>query len=83
MSLKIIPFEPQYAPKFRDLNLAWLNAYFYVEPKDAQLLVNSESNIIDEGGYIFLGECNGKIVGCFSFSYRKNGIENLFMPSLY
>lgn len=66
MSLKIIPFKPEYSNSFRDLNLAWLERYFYVEPKDHLLLENCEEHIIDKGGFIFLAQYNEVIVGCFS-----------------
>lgn len=67
MHLKIIPFRPCLSNYFRDLNLSWLEHYFYVEPKDTELLENCEHSIIDKGGYIFFAEVNSKIVGCFSF----------------
>ncbi|WP_299536591.1 GNAT family N-acetyltransferase [Ulvibacterium sp.] len=67
MSIKILPFEPKYAVHFRDLNLAWLKKYFQVEAKDVVLLENCQESILDVGGFIFLAEHNGKIVGCFSF----------------
>ncbi|MGB7394424.1 MAG: GNAT family N-acetyltransferase, partial [Pricia sp.] len=59
MSLNIIPFEPKYAAAFRNLNVAWLDRYFYVEEEDKRLLENSQKSIIDEGGCIFLAELNG------------------------
>jgi len=67
MSLEIIPFEPRYSSVFRDLNVTWLETYFYVEPKDAELLENCQASIIDEGGYIFLAKIEESIVGCFAF----------------
>ncbi|MGB5609876.1 GNAT family N-acetyltransferase [Eudoraea sp.] len=66
MSLKIIPYRPGLAKYFRDLNLSWLENYFYAEPKDAELLENCQSSIIDKGGYIFFAEMKSEIVGCFS-----------------
>jgi hypothetical protein len=62
MSLKIIPYRPGLAKYFRDLNLSWLENYFYIEPKDAELLENCESSIIDKGGYIFFDEMKTQIV---------------------
>ena len=67
MSLQIIPFNTKYIRYFRDLNLAWLEKYFYVEPKDKELLENCKKSIIDRGGHIFFSEYEGQIVGCFSF----------------
>ena len=66
MSLKIIPFESRFASHFKNLNIAWLEKYFYVEPKDVALLDHCESTILQKGGYIFFAEHGTKIVGCFS-----------------
>lgn len=66
MSVRIVPFEPQYASCFKDLNLAWLKKYFHVEAKDLWLLENCQESILDIGGFIFLAEHRGEIVGCFS-----------------
>lgn len=66
MSLHIIPYNPKYISHFRDLNIAWLEKYFHVEPKDKELLENCEKSIINKGGYIFFAEYKNEIVGCFS-----------------
>lgn len=67
MSIRIVPFEPKYASNFKDLNIAWLKKHFHVEAKDAILLEKCKESIIDIGGFIFLAEHEGEIVGCFSF----------------
>ncbi|MEJ1222073.1 GNAT family N-acetyltransferase [Sediminicola sp. 1XM1-17] len=77
MSLKIIPFEPKYAVSFKELNMAWLEKYFYVEPHDAELLENCEQTIVDKGGYIFFAQYDGSIVGCFSLIKLEDGIYEL------
>lgn len=66
MSVRIIPFQPHLAVAFKDLNIAWLTEYFYVEPKDSELLDNCKEVIIDKGGVIFFAELQGTIIGCFS-----------------
>lgn len=76
MSLQIVPFQPHHANTFRNLNLAWLERYFYVEDKDKMLLENCKESIIDEGGYIFMAEYQDAIVGCFSLiPYARNTYE--------
>ena len=76
MSLKIIPFEPKHAVHFKDLNVAWLEKYFYVEPKDEVLLSDCENSILGIGGYIFMAAYQDDIVGCFSLiPYRENHYE--------
>jgi len=76
MSLKIIPFEPKHAAIFKDLNIAWLEKYFYVEPKDEVLLSDCENSILGIGGYIFMAKYKNDIVGCFSLiPYKENHFE--------
>ena len=77
MSVNIIPFEPRYSSTFRDLNIAWLKKYFYVEPKDKILLKNCKEAIIDLGGYIFFACYDDKIVGCFSFMKLQDSCYEL------
>lgn len=76
MSLKIIPFEPKHAVHFKDLNVTWLEKYFYVEPKDEVLLSDCENSILGIGGYIFMAAYEDDIVGCFSLiPYKENHFE--------
>lgn len=77
MSLRIIPFKPELSIYFRDLNLSWLEKYFYVEPKDAELLENCQSSIIDKGGYIFFAEMDMEIVGCYSMIRLQDSVYEL------
>ena len=72
--MQITPFRPGLAKNFRDLNLSWLEKYFYVEPKDTELLENCESSIINKGGYIFFAEIDSEIVGCYSMIKLKDSI---------
>ncbi|MFD0861736.1 GNAT family N-acetyltransferase [Sungkyunkwania multivorans] len=62
----IIPFEPKYAADFRDLNVAWLEKYFVVEPHDVVLLEQCEETIVKKGGYIFFAKIGQAIAGCYS-----------------
>ena len=54
------------ATYFRDLNLEWLEHYFYVEPHDLDLLESCEELIIDQGGCIFFYKNEEKILGTFT-----------------
>lgn len=63
---QIIPFSPALSDHFRDLNLDWLEQYFYVEPHDHELLDHCEEVIINKGGYIFFYEQDGSISGTFA-----------------
>lgn len=53
-NIVIVSYEPQYVSSFKDLNVAWLEKYFVVEPYDAEVLSNLEKYILNKGGDIFL-----------------------------
>lgn len=63
---RIIPYRPELAAYFRDLNLEWLEHFFYVEAHDRELLESCQKEIIDKGGYIFFYENKGEILGTFA-----------------
>jgi ribosomal protein S18 acetylase RimI-like enzyme len=63
MKIDIISFENQYATYFYDLNIEWLQTYFYVEPYDKEVLSNPEKYIINKGGHIFFAKLDNQIVG--------------------
>lgn len=73
--LEIINFHPDYGPIFKELNIEWLEKYFYVEPYDKKILGNPESYIIKKGGYIFFAKINSKIVGTVALIYHKECYE--------
>ena len=75
--VSIIPYQPEYKEKFKDLNVAWLERFFYVEDKDKALLDDCENMIINNNGLIFFARFNNEIVGCFSFLKVENNIYEL------
>lgn len=74
---EIIPFKPELATYFRDLNLDWLQQYFYVEPHDRDLLDNCEEVIINKGGYIFFYQEGPLISGTFALIKINDGTYEL------
>ena len=75
MEVKIIPYTDKYASFFRDLNLAWLEKYFYVEDHDKEVLENAKDYIIDKGGYIFFALVNNEVAGTVALINEKEGFE--------
>lgn len=71
----IIEYDIQYSKVFHDLNIEWLEAYFYVESHDKEVLENPQSYIIDNGGYIFFAKFNGEIVGTVALINEKECYE--------
>jgi len=74
-SMEIIAFEPQYLGDFKKLNIQWLEAFFWVEPHDEEVLGKPEKYIIKPGGHIFLVRDNTEIIGCVALMKIK---ENIF-----
>ncbi len=74
-NLEIIAFQPKYAKAFYDLNVEWLEKYFYVEPYDKKVLSNPQEYIIDKGGYIFFAKYNNEVAGVVAFINQKTFFE--------
>ncbi len=64
--VKIINYTPETKIYIKNLNVEWLEKYFYVEPIDFQVLDNPQTEIIDKGGMIFYAAYNDQIVGTTS-----------------
>ena len=73
----IIEFRDELACHFKNLNIAWLEKYFYVEPIDEEMLSNPKEYIIDKGGYIFFAEVNNEIAGTFALIKVQEGVYEL------
>ena len=73
--MNIISFEPQYAKDFKQLNIAWLEKYFWVEPHDEEVLGKPEKYIIQPGGQIFLVKEGNDIIGTVALMKIE---ENIF-----
>ncbi|QYO65322.1 GNAT family N-acetyltransferase [Leptolyngbya sp. 7M] len=61
--LKIVSFDPTYAADFAQLNYAWIEKYFEIEPHDREVLDNPQQVIIDTGGEVFFALISGQAVG--------------------
>jgi GNAT superfamily N-acetyltransferase len=51
--VQIVPFRPELAPAFAELNRAWIERLFAIEPADLKVLNDPQTAIIDTGGQIF------------------------------
>ncbi|MEQ6123896.1 bifunctional helix-turn-helix transcriptional regulator/GNAT family N-acetyltransferase [Pseudotenacibaculum sp. MALMAid0570] len=73
--VEIIDFDSSYSNEFCDLNIEWLEAYFYVEPYDKEVLENPKTYIIDNDGHIFFAKFNDEIVGTVALINNKECYE--------
>lgn len=74
-AISIIPFREEFATHFRDLNIAWLEKYFFVEDHDKEVLGNAKKYIIDKDGHIFFALYNNKVVGTVALMNENEGYE--------
>jgi ribosomal protein S18 acetylase RimI-like enzyme len=73
--IEIIPFEEKYAADFYNLNVEWLEKYFYVESYDKKVLSNPKKYVIEPGGFIFLAKYHDKIVGVVALINQNTFFE--------
>jgi GNAT superfamily N-acetyltransferase len=59
----IVPFRPELAPAFQQLNLDWIERLFAVEEADRKVLGDPERAIIAPGGQIFFALREGVPIG--------------------
>ena len=72
-TVKIINYSDDLRQYFKDLNVAWLEKYFYVEPIDEVMLSDPKAYIIDNGGHIFFATIDGHIAGTFALIKQNDG----------
>ena len=75
MHSTIISFKEEYAQAFHDLNIEWLETYFFVEEHDTEVLENAKKYIIDNGGYIFFALIDCKVAGTVALMNEPEGFE--------
>lgn len=77
MKIEIISYKPEYANDFKELNLAWLKKYFWVEPHDEEVLGKPQKYILDPGGNIFFIKDGDKIIGTVALMKMDDGVFEL------
>ncbi len=77
MELKIIPYRSEHHAIFKQLNLEWLDYYHLTESHDLMILDNPEEEVIGKGGFIWMAEADGKIVGSAGLMKEEEGVYEL------
>lgn len=75
--LNITNYKEAYASAFQDLNIEWLESYFYVEDYDREVLSRPRKHIIDAGGHIFFAIENDLVLGTVALLKRDHGAFEL------
>lgn len=74
MRIAIIPYRDDLQPWFEQLNLAWIEKHFVVEPLDFEVLRFPEKNILQKGGAILMATYDGEIAGTVALRPLGDGI---------
>ena len=74
-NIVIEKFSARYKSDFKNLNFEWLNSFFEVEPIDRKILSNPEKEIIENGGVVFFGLIDNKVLGCCALIKSDNAFE--------
>jgi N-acetylglutamate synthase-like GNAT family acetyltransferase len=75
--MKIVPFHTKYASEFYNLNIEWLETYFYVEDYDKEVLSKPEKYIIQPGGHIFFVIEDDLVLGTVALMKAEDGVFEL------
>jgi ribosomal protein S18 acetylase RimI-like enzyme len=75
--IEIIPFSSNLAANFADLNKAWVQKYFVLEPLDEKMLADPEKYYINEGGFIYFALFNGEVAGTIALLKVTDSIFEL------
>ncbi len=70
----IVLFQDAHASAFRDLNLEWIEEFFFVEDLDRKHLDYPRASFIDTGGAILIAKLNGAVVGCCGLLKHEGGV---------
>jgi ribosomal protein S18 acetylase RimI-like enzyme len=76
-TLSLLPYQPQYQPHFEQLNKAWIEAYFTLEPIDQWVLEHPREAILDAGGQIYFARYQDKIIGTAALKWNEPGVMEL------
>ncbi|MEI9910911.1 MAG: GNAT family N-acetyltransferase [Bacteroidota bacterium] len=74
MSTIIIQYQPEHHASFKQLNLEWLDHYNLTESHDLMILDDPEGTILNKGGYIWMAEADGRLVGSAGLMKEHEGV---------
>ena len=75
--IEITGYNPAYSQAFHDLNIAWLEKYFTVEPAHRQMLENPETELVNGGGEVFFAVQSDQVLGTVGVRSDGGGLYEL------
>ena len=77
MEITIIQYQPEHHASFKQLNLEWLDHYNLTESHDLMILDDPQGTILNNGGYIWMAEADGRLVGSAGLMKEHEGVYEL------
>jgi putative acetyltransferase len=77
VEIKIIPYRNEYHAVFKQLNLEWLDHYNLTESHDLMVLDDPKGTILDRGGFIWMAEADGQLVGSAALMKESENVYEL------
>lgn len=85
-SITILDYQPNLAPYFKSINIAWIQQYFKVEAHDLKQLESPEESILKPGGAILFAQYGDHIAGTCAliktgeqeYELAKMGVDEQF-----
>jgi ribosomal protein S18 acetylase RimI-like enzyme len=75
--LPIVPFRPELAGAFAELNRAWIERLFRLETADRELLEHPQKAIVERGGEVFFAVDGGRVAGTVAMILHPPGTFEL------
>lgn len=76
--IEIVNYSDTLAPYFDSINREWIDAMFYVEPIDNDVISQPKTHIIDKGGYIwFAKHPHYGVAGTCALMRKEDGVFEL------
>ncbi len=76
-NMEVIKYRPGFQIFFENLNKAWIQKYFELEPSDVEILSDPEGQILDKGGQVFFIKYKNKIIATAALVCVGNGVFEL------
>lgn len=73
-TIEIVDYTPECQPWFEQLNRAWIEKYFWMEPIDIAVLQQPEEHIICKGGLIVVAKIDRAIAGVAALKFVEPGV---------
>ena len=74
---QVVPFHPEYAGRFAELNREWIERYFVLEENDRALFADPHAAIIAPGGQIFFVIVDADVVGTCAVIRHSEKVHEL------